>query len=392
MVRPKRLYKTSKDKPRYYYIIKGRRRYIKVPEGMSQKQVVKINIKNVASEGRRIKKRKKRINVKYEKPIAEGMKKIQVSSSTLPIYFFEPQKKFINQAEILASSQPKIEEVSSEDLKKITKYIEDAKVTSENILKSIEDTKLKLITPVKSLPSKKKVKFDRIKQILKNNKSKETTPAITPLPTPLYEEEYIEGGPYYPEELLGKGNPSINEGLYNDQIENVLKKRIKDFVPVIPSDKSSEMLEYIRPNMKRFGFIINTNPSTSDGSGNDGYEEGHWRACYFNNEDDFTSAEYFDPLAEGNPESSLLNTMKEIAQKMNPEKYFLLKINNLKRQPDGTATCGWHSVKFLDDRFQGVPWDEASGYNNYINKNRPDDSVDGEKQIKKYFQKFKSYL
>ena len=152
------------------------------------------------------------------------------------------------------------------------------------------------------------------------------------------------------------------------------------------------MINYVKPGMKRFGFIINTNPSTSDGSGTDGYKQGHWRSVYFNNEDDFKTAEYFDPLAEGNPEPELLDGMKKIARKMNPENYFLFKVNNLKRQPDGTATCGWHSIKFLDDRFQGIPWDDATGYNDYIDKHRPDDSKDGEKDVKNYFEKYKSYI
>jgi hypothetical protein len=77
---------------------------------------------------------------------------------------------------------------------------------------------------------------------------------------------------------------------------------------------------------------------------------------------------------------------------MNPETYFLFKNNNLKRQPDGTSTCGIHSIKFLDDRFQGIPFDEATGYTEYMERHKPDDSHDGEKDVKNYFKKFMSYV
>jgi len=588
MVRPNRLYKTKDKKVRYYYIVKGKRRYIKVPPTMSQRQVVKINIKNVLSEGRRIKRRKKRVLVKYEKPIVKEMQKIIVPSQA-PVYFFQPEKKIVNVAEESLKQKTKdAEKKSYDDLEKITKKLEaDTKENQKNIKDLIDNltlSKFKQITitpdpevtdseeieptfrteeveiipeeeinadivdrfPIEiAKPEQKKVgrkagnknltedeksmlgemvesqlnkkltndqkyaigllkggiqteNIKTIKEIAKElslpnyqsiqsrrglydtlleledrksrsmEKMKErisasSTPYSSVQATPLRDDEddaeyatkvFIEQDPFTKKlqsllkrnlvfdervykdnrpvrnaltndinklykglsgfekiplsstetyekwskkindiftRLGGKGS-SIKEGLYNDQIENVLKKRIRDFVPVIPSDKTSELLNYVQPNMKRFGFIINTNPSTSDGSGNDGYREGHWRSCFINNEDDFTSIEYFDPLASGNPEKSLIDSMKQIAKKMNPEKYFLLKINRLKRQPNGSASCGWHAIQFLDKRFQSIPWDEATGYNRYIEKISPSDTKNGEKEVKKYFEKYKSYI
>jgi len=462
MVRPKRLYKTKKDgNTRYYYLIKGKKRYIKVPDGISQKQVVKINIKNVAPEGRRIKRRKKRVRVKYEKPIVDGMKKADITQGAktqLPVYFFQPQKQI---TAIPDQTKPlKIEELKGDDLKAINKAIEDSKRENRELLALLYQG-LKPQPAFKELPLPEVEETGRISPITETSVEAEesgeeekslTAEEETPPSLLLGDEEEEEEVPtilrdtkVILRELLGetftkedfntlnKRKPiisqlklkypsykdgdiniktlksfkatlnsfsrqqqgrgaSINKGLYNDEIENVLKKRIKDFVPVIPLDKVKDMVKYIKPQMKRFGFIVNTNPSTSDGSGKDGYKEGHWRSVYFNNEDDFKSAEYFDPLAEGNPEPELLEGMKKIARKMNPENYFLFKVNNLKRQPDGTSTCGWHSIKFLDDRYQGVGWDDATGYNDYMDKHRPDDSKDGEKDVKNYFEKYKSYI
>jgi len=547
MVRPKRMYKTNKKgKTRYYYVIGGKRKYIKVPKNISQKQVVKINIKNVLSEGRRIKRRKKKVIPKYEKPVVkEGMTKALISSTGLPVYFFEPGKQIINVAEE-RQKRLDIKDEGSEELKKVKLTLQDIQTkgnelsnitkrlisndilnenrimmlfenmvpqrfNAEEVMPDLEEEDVIDATPTIAPETPLTTATNQLKSLERVKKTiaditERLSRTATPIATPLREEEEdLLSSPEGPtlaeiakqneeqirrdreasiaeakkarvgaeeskgeedvrgqsqildyqvkiETLLrrpltkneaevftgknavgtdipfikkmiqelkeknnikyrktivsrkglrefidelysqrGKGS-SLKEGLYNDEVETLLKKRIKDFVPVIPSDKSEEMLGYVKPNMKRFGFIINTNPSTSDGSGTDGYQEGHWRSVFFNNEDDFTSAEYFDPLAKGNPEVSLINSMKKIAKKMNPEKYFLLKVNNLKRQSDGTATCGWHSVKFLDDRFQGIPWEEATGYKYYMEKNKPTDSSNGEKEIKKYFEKYKSYI
>ena len=153
------------------------------------------------------------------------------------------------------------------------------------------------------------------------------------------------------------------------------------------------MLRYVKQGDKRFGFVVNTNPSTSDGSGKDGMRPGHWRAVFIDNENpDFESAEYFDPLAEGIPEKSLLSVMKKISQKMNPEKMFKVKVNSLKRQADNTGTCGYHCIDFLNKRYNGEDWADATGYNSYIEKAKPDDSLQGEKEIDKKIKKFNSYL
>ena len=64
-MRPRRLY-YDQDKDKYYYIINSKRKYIKVPKTMSQKQLVKINIKNIigADRPRRVRKRKIKKQIK----------------------------------------------------------------------------------------------------------------------------------------------------------------------------------------------------------------------------------------------------------------------------------------------------------------------------------------
>ena len=175
-----------------------------------------------------------------------------------------------------------------------------------------------------------------------------------------------------------------------------MKKRIKNFVPVVASDKVEDLLEHVQKGDKFFACVINTEPSSSSGR--------HWRSVTIDSRDDFPSAEYFDPLAETErgPEKSLISVMRKICKRMNPEKYFKFKYNMLRRQNYNKSNCGYHVMKFIEDRFNGIPFSEASGYDDYMKKQKGtgyepiDDSLDGEGDLQGYENKikkqFKSYL
>jgi|688.fasta_scaffold07783_10 hypothetical protein len=211
-----------------------------------------------------------------------------------------------------------------------------------------------------------------------------TTEPASPMPVSLAEQVRKEMGFGY----------DGSDGLYNDEIAKIIRKRVGRTIPVIPSDRVNTLLDYVVKGDKKFAAVINTNPSTSDGSGNDGYRPGHWRAIFISNEDDFPSVEYFDPLAEGKPEKSLVMVMKKLCKKMNPEHLCLYKQNMIRRQAKEKSTCGWHSLQFIDDRWNGVPWSEATGYDDFMSKlQQPvDGSHDGEKEVNKYIKKYNVYL
>jgi len=196
--------------------------------------------------------------------------------------------------------------------------------------------------------------------------------------------------------LDGEGLGEGDDGLYDQQINEIMKKRIKNFVPVVASDKVEDLLEHVEKGDKFFAAVINTEPSSSSGR--------HWRCIVIDNRDDFPSAEYFDPLAETErgPEKSLISVMRKICKRLNPEKYFKFKYNLLRRQNYNKSNCGYHVMKFIEDRFNGIPFSEASGYDDYMKKQKGagyepiDDSIDGEGDLKSYENKikkqFKSYL
>lgn len=191
--------------------------------------------------------------------------------------------------------------------------------------------------------------------------------------------------------LMGLGEEG-DDALYNDEIAKIIKKRVGKVVPVIPSDKVKYLKDYVKRGDKSFAAIINTNPSESDGTGQDGFQVGHWRAIFVDNRDDFPSIEFFDPLVSM-PEKELVIELKKIAKKMNPERMFLYKENRLQRQAKEASTCGYHAAQFVDDRMNGESWCSATGYDDFINRmGKIDDSADGESEIRKTIKKYKVYL
>ena len=191
--------------------------------------------------------------------------------------------------------------------------------------------------------------------------------------------------------LMGLGEEG-DDSLYNDEIAKIIKKRVGKVVPVIPSDKVKYLKDYVKRGDKTFAAVINTNPSESDGTGQDGFQVGHWRAIFVDNRDDFPSIEFFDPLVSM-PEKELVIELKKIAKKMNPERMFLYKENRLQRQAKEASTCGYHTAQFVDDRMNGESWCSATGYDDFINRmGKVDDSADGESEIRKTIKKYKVYL
>jgi len=83
----------KEDTGKYYYIINGKRKYVKVPEGVSTKNLAKINIQNIIKmpSAQRIKKQGKLRQPKFGKKIASSLQKDEQAG--LPLYVFKPGKK-----------------------------------------------------------------------------------------------------------------------------------------------------------------------------------------------------------------------------------------------------------------------------------------------------------
>jgi len=439
----------KEDTGKYYYIINGKRKYVKVPEGVSSKNLARINIQNIIKlpSAQRMKKQGKLRQPKFGKKIVSSLQKDEQAG--LPLYVFKPGKKIKTLEDLSKES----DDTSVEKITKLLLKGIEAIPSSSKVQPTIVSGR-----PRPALPASESKEANEPPEGLlgKKKKGRKTgkEPDIRPseLAKILYSELGVNGE--YPSleeannlipskygdltqvqydnaiELAAKQalsdepkesfmsklqkrifkNPAKivpaetetevegagydGEGLFNDEIEKIAKKRIKDYVPVIASDQLNELPKYVARGDKRFGFVVNTNPSTSDGSGNDSYPPGHWTAVFINNEDDYPSIEFFDPLAQGEMPEDLIKMCRRIAVKMNPEVMFKYKQNMLRRQSKMTSNCGFHAVKYLDDRYNGVPYSEATGYDDYMESlnNAPDGSRDGEKEIASYIKKYESYI
>jgi hypothetical protein len=515
MARPRRLYINSKGK--YYYIVNGIKKFIKVPQGMSQQQIQNINIKNIiAGPARRLKRRTKKIVPVYSKKIAKGEdmeKSVIKTEGGLPAYVFTPQKKFLSIGDLttksddtsndklinllkgaipviaegakklalpapeqkfllgdadkefindmiegkLIESEPALRELIRRETKPPPISKSDVQKENERIRKEIEDRKgsSRTGTPFTSAPASPLLDEDEEGKPLKPPASFTRVPPKALPVQKAAEESKKEPSVYqfltqkrlenalgrewvlttFPggfsstlpatdfrtiarklgikadivdktdkkdliilikEDLTQKGfGDNGDDGLYNDQIEKIMKKRIKNFVPVVASDKVNDLLQHVNKGDKFFSAVINTEPSESFGR--------HWRCIVIDNRDDYPSAEYFDSLAENaKPDDALLSVMRKICKRMNPEKYFKFKYNMLRRQSFNTSNCSYHVMKFIEDRHNGVPFEDASGWSDYMKRQKGngyeaiDDSQDGEGDLEKYQNKikklFKSYL
>lgn len=435
MARPRRLYTDENGK--FYYIINKKKVLIKVPKGATMKQVQKVNIKNIVNltQAKRIKRRKKKVNAKFEKVPQQNLLSslVKQTEGGLPYYIFKEKQQFptlddiskgtdkdkdkfkqdfldyirlpqrlalpppenpnLIMGELLPSAPSAPELIESADIPRVKRPLPPIPIPISNL----DEAGSPIVSPLKKKPQPKDTPviyrasskfisdlFTIAKKVLtKQELSKKTTKIIN-------QETYEKAIKKYNKGLKGGGD---DDGLYNDEIEKILTKRIKDYVPVIPADKTNDLLKYVARGDKRFSAVINTADSKSDGTGKNGNSMGHWTSVYINNEDDFPTIEYFDPLVQNDIPDRLYNTLRKIARKMNPEMMFKFKPNMIRRQNIKTSTCGYHSMKFLDDRYNGMPFHEASGYDNFIEQNKgADDSLDGEKDIDDYKKKYSNYI
>lgn len=152
------------------------------------------------------------------------------------------------------------------------------------------------------------------------------------------------------------------EGLTNIDIDKIMEKlgAIKyGFEGTIPIDK----IDDIKPRMKPFSFIVNTDPSDKPGR--------HWIAIYIDPKNE-KSLEIFDSFGEDPSEDKtyqdyLLTGLKNLIDKLHLPYMLKMRMNMVQQQPifdkDGnySTTCGYYAMKFILDRISGKSFIDASG-------------------------------
>jgi hypothetical protein len=173
----------------------------------------------------------------------------------------------------------------------------------------------------------------------------------------------------------GKEHENDNDGIYNDELEQIFYDKLHKFVPVISSDEMGVIEKMVDKDTKKIGWIQNTDPKKLKGR--------HWVAYFINVPDG--EINYYDSLVENNgmPSAESMKGLKKIIDKINPEFYLKFKNNLCRFQNPKSNNCGYFSLKFLLDRYSNIPFRECTGYDKVVDK-----YGEGEKMI----QKFKRYL
>lgn len=162
--------------------------------------------------------------------------------------------------------------------------------------------------------------------------------------------------------------------LYSDEIDKFFAddKEYPYFGGVISADEIN-----LLPKKLPLGFIMNLDNADQEGS--------HWVAVNITND----SIEYFDPFGK-DPTEDFKARIQKFLRDLNVPVMFKFKINKVQRQHGNSFKCGYHAMRFLDDRFAGVPFNKATGYENVKNgDNEKDILIDwknGEKDVNDEFE------
>lgn len=163
--------------------------------------------------------------------------------------------------------------------------------------------------------------------------------------------------------------PSKLPPLWDDQIDDFFDKE-PNFAGTISADEIKDL-----PNKIPMGFIMNTLPRDAPES-----ETGHWVATYISGD----SVEYYDPLGDA-PDKQYMIDIKEKINSMHLPILMKFKVNAVKDQHGNSQHCGYHCIRFLDDRFHGIPYAMTTRYD--VNREgKIDDSKEGEKKIAEQFK------
>jgi hypothetical protein len=166
---------------------------------------------------------------------------------------------------------------------------------------------------------------------------------------------------------------SIIQPLYDSQISEIMKPyRSKGFLGVFASDEIDQVKQAVN-KADEMGFIMNLDKASGEGT--------HWVAVYcdFINQKEIC---YYDSFGD-EPTDDFLYRLKKIVQARKDLKYYLkLKINMIKTQRANSSTCGYLSMGFLMDMFDGKSFKEASHFNELKDESA---ITEGEKSVKKRF-------
>lgn len=159
-----------------------------------------------------------------------------------------------------------------------------------------------------------------------------------------------------------RGNHYLT-ALWSDQIDDYFKDE-----PLFTGTISSDMISTL-PEQIPQGFVMNTASSDEEGE--------HWVAIYISPD----SIEYYDPEAEP-PTKKTMKDLHTLIESWRVPTMMKFKINRVRDQKYGTNLCGYFSLKFLDDRFNDVPYELTTRFKQPIK----DESDEGDEEVRQEFK------
>lgn len=185
---------------------------------------------------------------------------------------------------------------------------------------------------------------------------------------------------------IGTGEQDkINKyGLSNIAIDEYMAPLIPEgYMGAIGADEVADLAKRVNELAEpRMSFILNTDPASKPGK--------HWTAVYIDarnkSEDKGAQAvEYYDSYGE-EPSAGFMRQIKKVidalTRQFGLDYYLKFKVNKFKDQTANSYNCGYHSMKFLVDRYAGKPFKECTPYND--TKAREADILKFKDKIKKF--------
>lgn len=419
--RPRRIFYDKKTK-RYFYLINKKKKYIKIEKDMQPKQIAKINIQNVLpvpvrrktirpretirpimnenivtklvpiapvsqnlSERYSLYTAKDTLEKKFKK-LEEGLKAVDTAKGQYK-KMNQPPKIKQTAEEIVAEREADEPEFMAgiEAQREGTTPIEtigDTDVVVDRLTKKTNFKRDDFILYAQNSPNYPrefppfKYFTDEVFPTLKN--SNNPTKAVYLQAKEKFEERTKGKGSGISEflKLNGSGDyENDDDGIFNDELQEIFKDKMNKFLPVIASDKMNTLLPLVNRDTKKFSWIQNTDPQKSGGR--------HWVAYFI--DVPHMEVNYYDSLVEndGIPPKESMKRLKKIIEKINPEYYLKFKYNTIREQNPSSKNCGYFALKFIMDRYRNVPFKTASGYDKVY-----ENYEEGEKMIKR----FKKYL
>jgi len=165
---------------------------------------------------------------------------------------------------------------------------------------------------------------------------------------------------------------SSGDGLSTSEIKGLFKKYDAKTVPVIPCDWIQMLLPKVSTKTKQFYFVMNTAPSTSDGT-----RDGHWVSWCLDNERKVCY--FYNSLAQP-ARQKWLKDVKKLIIKMDPVHMWVYKHNRVRNQSLNSSDCGFFASHFVHEMMGGSSFAKATFYDH--------PSRIAEKELKPFIKKW----